>query len=133
MNKKFNKQELEKFKKILMDLKKKVSSEIRHLTEDSIYKSQKDVSGEISSYTYHMADMATDSFDREFSYALANNEQELVYLINEALSRIDSGEYGICELCENSIKRSRLNAIPYAKNCLECQTKEEKRVRWEKR
>ncbi|MDP8215806.1 MAG: TraR/DksA family transcriptional regulator [Candidatus Kaelpia imicola] len=133
MNKKFNKQELEKFKKILMDLKKKVSSEIRHLTEDSIYKSQKDVSGEISSYTYHMADMATDSFDREFSYALANNEQELVYLINEALSRIDSGEYGICELCENSIKRSRLNAIPYAKNCLECQTKEEKRVRREKR
>ena len=133
MNKKFNKQELEKFRKILVDLKKKISSEIRHLTEDSIYKSQKDISGEISSYTYHMADMATDSFDREFSYALANNEQELVYLINEALSRIDSGEYGICELCENSIKRSRLNAIPYAKHCLKCQTKEEKRVKKEKR
>ncbi|MDP8253977.1 MAG: TraR/DksA family transcriptional regulator [Candidatus Kaelpia aquatica] len=132
MNKKLNKQELEKIKKVLMDLKKKISLEIRHLTEDSIFKSQQDVSGEISNYTYHMADMATDSFDREFSYALANNEQELVYLIGEALSRIDSGEYGICELCENNIKKSRLNAIPYAKHCLECQIEEEKRVQREK-
>ncbi len=132
MNKKFSKQELEKFEKILTDLKKKISLEIKHLTEDSIFKSQKDISGDISSYTYHMADMATDSFDREFSYALANNEQELMYLINEALSRIDSEEYGICELCENNIKRSRLNAIPYAKYCLKCQAEEEKRVRREK-
>ncbi len=133
MNKSFNKEELDKFKKILVDLKNKIALEIRRLTEDSIYKSQKDISGDISSYTYHMADMAADSFDREFSYALANNEQELMYLIDEALFRIESKDYGICELCEERIKKSRLNAIPYAKYCLKCQTEEEKRVRREKK
>jgi DnaK suppressor protein len=132
MKKDYSKEELERFKNILLELKKKVSREIRRLTEDSIYKSQKDVSGEISNYTYHMADMATDSFDREFSYALAKNEQELMYLIDEALSRIDSGEYGICEFCESRIKKSRLKAIPYAKYCLKCQAEEEKRSKKEK-
>ena len=97
------------------------------MREDNIYKSQRDVSGEVSSYTYHMADMASDSFDREFSYALAHNEQELIYLINEALIKIDSGEFGVCELCGSRITKSRLKVIPYAKHCLDCQKKEEKR------
>jgi len=127
-NKKENivKQEREKLKAQLIELKRKISCEIRHLTEENISKSQRDASGEISSYTYHMADMATDSFDREFSYTLANNERELIYLIDVALSKIDSGIYGICELCNKKITKKRLKTIPYAKYCLKCQKEEER-------
>ena len=119
-------QEREKFKAQLVELKRKISCEIRHLIEENISKSQRDASGEISSYTYHMADMATDSFDREFSYTLAINERELIYLIDEALSKIDSGTYGICELCNKKIIKKRLKTIPYAKYCLKCQREEER-------
>ena len=126
-NKKENKKEtIEKFKAQLMELKRKISSEIRHLIEENISKSQRDASGEISSYTYHMADMATDSFDREFSYTLAHNERELMYLIDEALSKINSGTYGICELCNKKITKKRLKTIPYARYCLKCQREEER-------
>ena len=131
-NKKENKkentihQEQEKFKARLIELKRKISGEIRHLIEENISKSQRDASGEISSYTYHMADMATDSFDREFSYTLANNERELIYLIDEALSKINSGTYGICELCNKKITKKRLKTIPYTRYCLKCQREEER-------
>ncbi|MDP8233855.1 MAG: TraR/DksA family transcriptional regulator [Candidatus Saelkia tenebricola] len=126
-------QNWEKYRILLIELKQKISREIRHLTEENIAKSQRDASGEISGYTYHMADMASDSFDRDFSYTLVKNEQELIYLIDEALSKMDSGGYGICEFCNKKITKKRLKAIPYAKNCLNCQEEEEKRIRKEAR
>ena len=125
------KEDFEKFKIQLIELKRKISCEIRHLTEENISKSQREASGEISSYTYHMADMATDSFDREFSYTLASNERDLIYLIDEALSKIDSGTYGVCERCNKKILKKRLKTIPYARYCLACQEEEEKRFRKE--
>jgi RNA polymerase-binding protein DksA len=133
MKGKLTKSEVQKLRDLLLELKRKVSGEIRHLTEENISKSQREASGEISSYTFHMADMASDSFDREFSYALADNEQELLYLIDEALAKIASGEFGICELCDKPISKSRLKAIPYAKYCLKCQEEEEKRSKRERR
>ncbi len=133
MKNKFTKKELKEFKLQLQELKRKISSEIRHLTEENIAKSQRDASGELSSYTYHMADMASDSFDREFAYTLASNEQELIYLISEALVRIDNNEFGICENCVKPITKKRLRAVPYAKHCIKCQEEEEKRAKKEPR
>ena len=127
MKGKLTKKDIEGFKKQLLELKRKILGEIQHLTEDSMSKTQREASGELSSYTFHMADMASDNFDREFSFTLATNERELLYLIDEALAKIDSGEYGICELCGNPIGKMRLKAIPYAKYCISCQEKEEKR------
>ncbi|HDM08594.1 MAG: TraR/DksA family transcriptional regulator [Candidatus Omnitrophota bacterium] len=127
------KKELEEIKKILVEMKKKITGEIRRLTEDNISKSQKEASGEISSYTYHMADMASASFDRDFAFSLASNEQELLYMIDEALSKIESGEYGICESCGVRIPKRRLKAIPYARYCVKCQEEEEKRIKRERK
>lgn len=124
-----NKKDLESFKKLLLNLKQKIVGEIRHLTKDNINKSPRDASGELSSYTFHIADMASDSFDREFTLNLASTERELLYLIDDALIKIDSGEYGICEMCEKPISKKRLRAIPYAKYCLKCQAEEEKKSR----
>ncbi|HDL10078.1 MAG TPA: TraR/DksA family transcriptional regulator [Candidatus Omnitrophica bacterium] len=126
-----SKKELQEIKSRLLEMRRKITGEIRHLTEENIPKSQKEASGEISSYTYHMADMASASFDRDFAFSLASNEQELLYMIDEALNKIESGEYGICELCGARIPKQRLKAIPYARYCVKCQEEEEKRIKRE--
>ncbi len=120
------KKEMNEFKKLLIKLKQKITEDVGHIAKDA-HKSQKDASGDLSGYTFHMADVASDTFEREFSLGLASNEQELLYAIEDALKRIESREYGICVICEKKISKVRLKAVPYAKYCIECQTKEEKR------
>ncbi len=127
MGKRFNKKELLEFKKLVIKIKDKIQEEIGKLSEDTLKKSQKDAAGDISGYTYHMADVATDTYDREFSLGLASNERKLFYELDDALKKIEEGTFGICEGCENLITRTRLRAIPYARLCLKCQEKHEKR------
>jgi RNA polymerase-binding protein DksA len=125
-NSKMTKKELDYFKKLLIEQKQKILDGIKHITKDALDKSQKDAAGDLSGYTYHMADVASDTFEREFSLDLASNEQDMLYDIEDALKRIESREYGFCILCEKKISKERLKAVPYAKSCIECQTKEEK-------
>lgn len=120
------KKELERFKKILLKKKEAILSEIQHIEKNALNKSQRDASGDLSAYTFHMADVATDSFDREFSLGIATNvQQKMLYAIDEALKRIDDKTYGNCVECEKPISKSRLLAIPYAILCMACQSKEE--------
>ena len=121
----FSKKGLKKFKQLLLNQREKIVDEVEHITNDTLKKSQKDASGDLSGYTLHMADMATDQYDREFSLGIASNEQTIIYEIDEALKRIEDGSYGICFTCEKPITKSRLKAVPYAKYCLDCQQKEE--------
>ena len=127
MRKKLNKKDLTYFKKLILERKDEIVSEIQHISEDTLKKSQRDAAGDISGYTYHMADIATDTYDREFSMGIASNERKLVYEIDDALKKIEEGNYGICEDCKCLITKTRLKAIPYARLCLKCQEKREKR------
>lgn len=127
MKKKFNKQELANFKELILKRKDEILDEIKHISEDTLKKSQKDASGDISGYTYHMADVATDTYDREFSLGLASNERELLYELDDALKKIDEGTFGICEECKSLITKTRLKAVVYARFCIKCQQKKEKR------
>ncbi|MBM3253968.1 MAG: TraR/DksA family transcriptional regulator [Candidatus Omnitrophica bacterium] len=119
------KKDLERYKKMLLKEKEKVLSEIEHIGKDNLNRSQKEASGDISSYTYHMADMATDNYDREFSLNMATNEQKVLFKIEEALQRVKDGTYGICEDCEKPISKKRLDALCYTNLCVNCQEKEE--------
>jgi RNA polymerase-binding protein DksA len=101
--------------------------DIKHISEDTLKKSQKDAAGDISGYTYHMADVASDTYDREFSLGLASNERESLYELDDALKKIEEGTFGICEECKSLITKTRLKAVPYARLCLKCQEKREKR------
>jgi RNA polymerase-binding protein DksA len=123
---KFNKKELLLFKKIILKIKEEVTGDIKHISEDTLKKSQKDASGDISGYTYHMADVATDAYDREFSLGLASNEQKSLYELNDALKRIEEGTFGICEECKSVMTKTRLKAVPYARLCVKCQEKRER-------
>ncbi|MFA5145520.1 MAG: TraR/DksA family transcriptional regulator [Candidatus Omnitrophota bacterium] len=127
MKKKFNKKDLAEFKKIILKRKEEMLEGIKHISEDTLKKSQKEASGDISGYTYHMADVATDSYDREFSLGLASNERQMLYEIDDSLKKIEDGVFGICEGCKSLIARTRLKAVPYARLCVKCQEKKEKR------
>jgi RNA polymerase-binding protein DksA len=127
MSRNLSKKELAEFKKIILKRKEEILDEIRHICEDTLKKSQKDASGDISGYTYHMADVATDNYDREFSLGLASDERKFLYELEDAMKKIEDGTFGICEECKNSIAKTRLKAVPYARLCVKCQEKKEKR------
>ena len=126
MKKKFTKKDLIDFKKIVLKRKEELLDGIKHISEDTLHKSQKDASGDISGYTYHMADVATDTYDREFSLGLASNERKALYELDDALKKIEEGTFGICEDCQRLITKIRLKAVPYARLCVKCQHKREK-------
>ncbi|MDD5409154.1 MAG: TraR/DksA family transcriptional regulator [Candidatus Omnitrophica bacterium] len=127
MKKKLSKKELKDFKKIILKKKDEVLDDIKHITEDTLKKSQKEASGDISGYTYHMADVATDNYDREFSLGLASNERGSLYELDDALKRIEDESFGFCDDCKGPIAKIRLKAVPSARLCIKCQEKREKR------
>jgi len=127
LKKKLNKKELEYFKKLILKMKEKILDEIKHISEDTLKKSQKDAAGDISGYTYHMADVATDAYDREFSLGLASNERQSLYELDDAFKKMEEGAFGICEECKSLITKTRLKAVPFARLCVKCQEKKEKR------
>ena len=100
---------------------------IKHISEDTLKKSQKDAAGDISGYTYHIADVATGAYDREFSLSLASNEREALYELDDALKKIEEGAFGICEECKNLIAKNRLKAVLHARLCIKCKEKKEKK------
>ncbi len=119
------KKEMEQFKKLLLAEREKILEEIQHLEKDNVKKSQRDAAGDISGYTYHMADIASDSYERGFSLNLASNGQEKLYEIDEALRKIEEGSYGKCEQCEGKISKERLKIVPQARLCIKCKEQEE--------
>lgn len=125
--KQFLKKELDEFKKVIQKRKDQLIEGIQHISENALKTSQKDAAGDISGYSYHMADQATDTFDREFSLGLASNEREMVHELDEALIRIDEGTYGVCQACKTPIAKARLKAVPYARMCVKCQQLKEKK------
>jgi len=127
LKKKYTKKDLVVFKKLIMKRKDEIQDELKHLSEDTLRKSQKDAAGDISGYTYHMADVATDTYDREFSLGIASNEREALYELDDALKRIEEGTFGVCETCKSLITKTRLKVVPYARMCIKCQEKKEKR------
>ncbi len=117
--------ELDKYKKLLLKKKEEIHQAVKHIEQDTLSRSQRDASGDLSGYTLHMADIATDSYDREFSLGLASNAQQILYEIDEALKRVKEKRFGNCLVCEKLIPKKRLRAIPYASLCIACQSKEE--------
>ena len=120
-----NKKELKKYQEVLFTMKEKIVGSLSHLEGDNLNQSQKDSSGDLSGYSTHLADAASDAYDREFALNLASKEGSILYDIDYALKQIDDGSYGTCELCEKEIPARRLQAVPYAKLCIKCQELEE--------
>jgi RNA polymerase-binding transcription factor DksA len=118
--------ELRSFRDLLYKLRDRVVDEITFLSGDNLNRSQRDASGDLSSYSFHMADQGTDNFDREFALNLVSSEQDILYEIDEALRRVEMGTYGICEMTGDHIEKERLKAMPHTRYCLTAQAELEK-------
>jgi len=100
-----------------------------HIERDNLKRSQRDAAGDLSGYSFHLADVATDNFDRELNLDLASSEQSLLNRVDGALQKLKDGTYGVCENCGKSIGLKRLKAVPYAELCIKCKEAEEKKPR----
>ncbi|MFL6515344.1 MAG: TraR/DksA family transcriptional regulator [Chthoniobacterales bacterium] len=81
---------------------------------------------EASAFGMHQADAGSDAYDRDFALSLLSQEQDALYEIDQALKRIEMGTYGVCEMSGKQIPKARLEAIPFARFTVECQSQLEK-------
>ncbi len=116
--KKLDKKKLDMYKKDLMKLKESHVSDIKNMAQNT---SAGGDSGDVSGHVQHMADVATDMYDKEFSLGLASSEREILANVDQALKRIDEKTFGQCSRCDKNIPAARLKAIPYVETCLKCQ------------
>ncbi len=118
------KTDLKKFKQLLLEKRKTILEEIIKMNPQ-IGTTIKDSTGDLSSYSYHMADQGTDAMEREIAFMLTSKSGRLVYHIDEAIRRIETGEYGKCFSCGKQISIARLEAVPHARFCIDCKSAEE--------
>lgn len=118
--------QLAKYQKLLLNLRDHVIDQISGLAGENLKRSQRESSGDLSGYSFHMADTGTDNFDREFALSLVSSEQEALYEVEEALKRLELGSFGKCESCAKVIAKARLGAVPFARMCVQCQSQMEK-------
>ncbi len=71
------------------------------------------------------ADAGSASFERETAQSLSNHARRLLTEIDDALRRLDDGTYGVCERCGERIEFERLEAIAYARMCMDCKRRDE--------
>ncbi len=83
--------------------------------------------GDLSSYSFHMADQGTDTMEREKQFLFASQEGRYLWHVNEALRRLYSSPatFGTCHSCGEEIAFDRLDALPHARLCITCKAKEE--------
>lgn len=82
--------------------------------------------GEASAFGMHTADAGSDAYDRDFALSLLSQERDSLFEIDAALKKINDGNYGFCEISGKAIPHNRLEALPFARYTVECQTELEK-------
>ena len=110
----------EQFRVVLLEERTRVQAALENLREETagiFY----DDAGEESAYDNHLADTATETYDRELDYTLEENSGHVLQEIEAALKRIDEGTYGICTNCGKQIPEERLEALPWATLGIDCQ------------
>ena len=130
------KTEMKPFKELLLALQARLRGDVKQLTSEAL--SGSEGNGDAKSPT-HLAELGTDAYEQDFSLRAVENDQEMLSEISEALRRIEDGSFGKCEMCveegkpdsRSKISKTRLKAIPYARNCIDCARKREEQVaRW---
>lgn len=119
-------EDLQHFEDRLLDERERVLKELGQFDEE-FAEDPRGSGGGPESYSFHMADEGTDAMEREKKFLFASQEGELLYEIDEALRRLYRSEdrYGVCQECGDEIARERLDALPYARLCIDCQQQEE--------
>ena len=104
---------------MLLEKRIELLGDVDHMANEALDNNRQDSTGDLSSMPIHMADIGTDNYEQEFTLGLIESERKLLRLIDLALNKIDTGNYGICEGTEQQINRARLEAVPEARFCIE--------------
>jgi DnaK suppressor protein len=126
---KLTKKQLDHFRTKLKTEKNRVLEEMTDLQKSSLKTSISDASGENSRYSYHLGDVASLSYGREFDMGLSERQQKYLEQIDEALERIENGTYGICKVTGEPISIERLEEVPVAKYSVKGKEQLERRRR----
>jgi len=113
------------FRELLLEERNRVVAAIQNLHDDH-QGTMSDETGEDAAYDNHLADTATETYDRELDYTLEENSEHVLAEIDAALKRIEDGTYGICTNRGEQIPLERLEARPYATLCIDCQREQER-------
>jgi DnaK suppressor protein len=118
---------LRKQKERLLALRDAMLDSMQGMAQDNL-RSRAEGS-EASAFGMHQGDAGSDAYDRDFALSLLSQEQDALYEIEEALKRVSNGTYGKCEMSGKPIAHPRLEAIPFTRFTVECQTQIERQNR----
>ncbi|HEX9729123.1 MAG TPA: TraR/DksA family transcriptional regulator [Gemmatimonadales bacterium] len=121
-----NKKQLAHLESRLLDERQRVLKELG-VYDKSFSGTLQSADGDLSSYSFHMADQGTDAMEREKEFLFASKEGRYLWHVNEALRRLyqSPSEFGKCHECGDMIDFDRLDALPHARLCIKCKAKEE--------
>jgi DnaK suppressor protein len=117
--------EMKPYKLALEAMRARLRGDVSTMADAALRKTRSEANGDLSSMPIHMADIGTDAYEQEFTLALMACEEGTLEQVEEALGRIRSKTYGICEECDGVIAKKRLEAIPFAPMCIRCAEKME--------
>lgn len=112
------KKEIERYRRLLEAKKSALSAELAKTRT-----AEEETTEEL---TQDIADKAVSSYTREFLYSLTDVERNTLIMIDQALTRIEEGAFGFCQNCGAPMSEKRLDAVPWAPHCIECQELAEK-------
>jgi RNA polymerase-binding protein DksA len=118
-----NKRDLKFFHNLLLQQKAKLTKGLNN------HEQKIDTPSDTFAYPYHMADLGTETADKEEESIIVSSYGDRLMLIDEALEKIRNKTYGKCDKCAKKIERERLKVMPYAKLCIKCKEQEEKMTR----
>ena len=118
-------EQLDFYRELLMSERKKVMKIIEGI-DKNLSKNIRDTVGNVSSYATHLADLGSDSDEREKETYMLDRELRNLKNIDNALKRIHDKTYGVCNYCGEDISSTRLKAVPYTEFCINCKRNEER-------
>jgi len=118
----YSKSDLEHFRTIIMEKRKEILEELETLKSSMMDSMTGEYTSENSAYSLHM-EQGTDTMEREKTFLFASREGKFLNYLDDALKRIEKGDYGFCTDCGKLIEKERLEAVPHAQLCVDCKMK----------
>ncbi len=118
--------EVAKFRELLLTERGRLEAELREIGSRTARISESERASELSGYDDHPGDMASETFEREKDLAIGESVETLLTQVITAIEKLDRGTYGVCDACGKTIKKARLEALPFATLCLDCQDRMER-------
>lgn len=122
-----NKADMKVYKERLLNMRARLRGDVTAMADSALKKNRMETGGNLSSMPIHMAELGSDNFEQEFTLSLMATEEGTLGAIEAALERIEDEVYGQCTECGGTIKKTRLNAIPYTPLCIKCAEAQERR------